>query len=197
MSVLELGAGVGDLSSYYLDRCCRVTITDARSDNLAYLRRRYPEGDVRFLDVEDPVLNETESFDVVHCYSLLYHLCRPERALDFISRYCRGLLLLETRVTLDDGLGVDAVREDRQDPTKAFSGTGCRPTRRWVFSALRERFAHVYVPTTQPNHEEFPTDWTVSDQAHPFTRAVFVAARRPLDNPMLVTDLPDRQSRHE
>jgi SAM-dependent methyltransferase len=197
LAVLELGAGVGDLSSYYLDRGCRVTITDARPDNLAYLRRRYPEGDVRLLDLEDPVLDDANTFDVVHCYSLLYHLSRPERALDFIDRHCRGLLLLETRVTLGDGLAVAAVGEDRLDPTKAVSGTGCRPTRLWVFRALQERFAQVYVPKTQPNHEEFPTDWTTGQQAHPFTRAIFIASRRPLDNNLLVTELPDHQARHE
>jgi SAM-dependent methyltransferase len=197
LSVLELGAGVGDLSSYYLDRGCRVTVTDARPDNLAYLRRRYPDGDVRHLDLDDPVLDDADTFDVVHCYSMLYHLSRPERALDFIDRHCRGLLLLETRVTLGAGVAIDPAGEDRHDPTKAVSGTGCRPTRLWVFLALRERFAHVYVPSTQPNHEEFPTDWTTMQQAHPFTRAVFIASRRPVENDGLVTELPDRQVRHE
>jgi SAM-dependent methyltransferase len=197
LSVLELGAGVGDLSSYYLDRGCRIMITDARPDNFNYLRRRFPEEDVRLLDLEDPILDDAEAFDVVHCYSLLYHLNRPERALDFIARHCRGLLLLETRLTLGAGVAVDAVGEDRRDPTKAFSGTGCRPTRLWVFRALQERFAFVYVPRTQPNHEEFPTDWSSVQQAHPFTRAVFIASRRPIDNELLVTELPDRQTRHE
>jgi SAM-dependent methyltransferase len=197
LSILELGAGAGDLTSYYLDRGCRVTITDARPDNLAYLRRRYPEQDVCPLDLEDPVLDDAASFDVVHCYSVLYHLSRPERALDFIARHCRGFLLLETRVTLGDGQAVDSVGEDRDDPTKAVSGTGCRPTRHWVFHALKERFKHVYVPTTQPNHEEFPTDWTTGQQAHPFTRAVFVASRQPIVNDMLGAELLDHQIRHE
>jgi SAM-dependent methyltransferase len=196
-SVLEVGAGVGDLTSYYLDRGCRVTVTDARPDNLAYLRRRFPDGNVRPLDLEDPVLPDAAVFDVIHCYSVLYHLSRPERALDFLARHCRGMLLLETRVTLGDCPQVDQVGEDRHDPTKAASGTGCRPTRPWVFQALRERFTHVYLPRTQPNHEEFPTDWTCARQAHPFARAVFVASRRPLGLDVLLAELPDHQRRHE
>jgi len=75
---------------------------------------------------------------------------------------------------------------------------GCRPTRGWIWQQLARLFPHVYLPRTQPNHEQFPVDWSTPDSARPagLTRAVFVAARRPLANDMLASELLVRQTRH-
>jgi hypothetical protein len=63
-----------------------------------------------------------------------------------------------------------------------------------VLEQLQARFDHVYTPRTQPWHEQFPLDWTVSD-ADGLTRAIFVASTRPLDNDLLVEGLLDHQER--
>ena len=93
-SVLEVGAGIGDHSGYYIDRGCRVTITEGRKDNLKYLKRRFPGTDVRLLDMEHPSPLENAPFDIVHCYGLLYHLNAPEVALRYLSDSCNHLLFL-------------------------------------------------------------------------------------------------------
>jgi SAM-dependent methyltransferase len=196
--VLEVGAGIGDHSSYYVDRGCQITITEARPENLDYLRVRYPDQHVRGLDMENPAPLDSAPFDVVHCYGLLYHLKNPEQALEFLSRNTQKLLLLETCVSFGDTEAINLVGEVQNDPTQACSGTGCRPTRPWVFKQLQRLFLHVYLPKTQPNHEEFPIDWTApAAWKGKFSRAVFVASRAPLDNPQLVPNLLDRQTRHE
>jgi 2-polyprenyl-3-methyl-5-hydroxy-6-metoxy-1,4-benzoquinol methylase len=102
-SVLEVGAGIGDHSHFYLDRGCRVTITEAREENLRCLRERYPDCSVQFLDMERPERVDGAPFDVVHCYGLLYHLRTPKEALAFLARQARGLLLLETCVSFGEG----------------------------------------------------------------------------------------------
>jgi hypothetical protein len=55
-------------------------------------------------------------------------------------------------------------------------------------------FAHVYAPDTVPNYPDFQIEWR-NDLGHwrneHVIRCVFVASRRPLDNPRLV-DLLDR-----
>jgi SAM-dependent methyltransferase len=196
-TVLELGAGVGDHTHYFVDRGCRVTITEARAENLAILSRRYPGHDVRALDLERPVAVEGAPFDVVYAYGVLYHLDVPAEALAFMANACRGLLLLETCVSFGDEDAVNLVEEASLDPSQAISGTGCRPTRPWIFRRLRELFEHVYVTRTQPNHEEFPIDWNDRASARaPFARSVFVAAREPLANPLLSDVLLTRQQRH-
>ncbi|MCA9092129.1 MAG: SAM-dependent methyltransferase, partial [Planctomycetaceae bacterium] len=73
---------------------------------------------------------------------------------------------------------------------QAFDGTGCRPTRPWVLNTLRTLFDHVYVPVTQPAHEEFPLDWSAARPEGMLSRAVFVASRKALDLPLLTEELP-------
>lgn len=197
-TVLETGAGIGDHTHYFLDRSCSVTATDAREDNLAILRSRYPQLRVEQLDLESPRPLAGAPFDVVYCYGLLYHLRTPAEALHYMAGACRQLLLLETCVSAGSDLAVNLVPERALDPTQARSGTGCRPTRAWVFARLKEDFAHVYLPHTQPNHPEFPLDWTDPTlRQQGLIRAIFIAARERIDNPLLLAELPVRQRRHE
>lgn len=197
-SVLEIGAGIGDHSSYYVDRGCTITITDARPENICYLKARYPNNDVQFLDMEHPCHLDGFPFDIVHCYGLLYHLGNPGQALEYISRNTRKILLLETCVSFGESDDINLVDEPKACPTQAFSGKGCRPTRPWIFKQLQELYEHVYIPLTQPNHEEFPVDWT-SPAGHKadLSRAVFIASREKLDNEILTTSLVKVQTRHE
>lgn len=196
LSVLEVGAGIGDHSHYYIDRGCRITITEAREANLQYLRGRYPGHEIRQLDLDHPEPLGQAPFDVVHCYGVLYHLADPERALAFLASHCGGMLFLETRVSPGEEDAINQVGEKKDRPTEAFSGVGCRPTRPWLFGQLRRHFAYVYIPKTQPNHEEFPVDWTRPAPPSRSIRAIFIASREPIDNNLLLTELPVFQSRH-
>ena len=65
---------------------------------------------------------------------------------------------------------------------------GCRPSRKWVWDKLNELMPYVYCTVTQPEHEEFPLDW--SSTKTKLTRAVFIASRHKIDNPNLVMGLP-------
>jgi len=198
MSVLEVGSGIGDHSHYYIDRGCSVTITEARRENLRYLRARYPQNNVQLLDIEKPSSIVGSPFDIVHCYGLLYHLKNPEQALEFLARNTGKMLLLETCVSFGENDGLNQIDEDSTKPTQAFSGTGCRPTRLWVFARLKRLFDHVYIPKTQPNHEEFPISWTNGgEQKGDLHRAIFIASREKLDSDVLLAYLADDQIRHE
>lgn len=192
--ILEVGAGIGDHSNFYLDRGCEMLITEARPENVDVLRQRYPDVNVRGLDLEAPDEALTEQFDAIHCYGVLYHLKNPAQAIAFLAKRCRGFLLLETCVSYGKELAVNLCPEIQDDPTQAVSGQGCRPTRPWVFSELKQHFPFVYFPETQPNHPEFPTDWTKPPTPMPpFTRAVFIASRVALVNPLLKSELLMRQ----
>jgi SAM-dependent methyltransferase len=194
-SVLEVGAGLGDHTGFFIDRGCRVTITEGRPENVEQVRRRYPELDVRLLDLDPPPV-EPIVVDVVYCYGLLYHLSDPSTALTFLARCTRELLLLETCVSFGDEEEVNPVSELPEVPSQALTGIGCRPTRPWIWARLAESFEHVYATATQPWHEQFPLDWSSPAPDAGLTRAVFVASRRPLDSPSLVDRLPLVQRRH-
>ncbi|MFN0011210.1 MAG: FkbM family methyltransferase [Phycisphaerales bacterium] len=201
--VLEVGAGVGDLTGFWLDRGCAVHATDARPDHVRLIARTHsgrPGLSLARLDLDAPLPFTCEPFDIVFAYGLLYHLNDPVAGLAYMSAACRGTLLLETCVSPGEGESLNPVAEDRAVPSQALSGTGCRPTRAWVYARLREAFPHVYMPRTQPDHEEFPLDWSAGaasasrGDAARLTRAVFVASREPIANVNLIGRIPERQT---
>jgi hypothetical protein len=205
-TVLEVGAGVGDHTTFFLDRDCKVVSVEPRQENCELFAATmakhramgYARADNCTLvhgDVESIDRSVGDKFDIVYCYGLLYHVENPGAVLEVLAQRCGDLLLLETRVSSGSDEAIHPVTEDTALPSNTFHGRGCQPTRPWIFSRLQELFGQVYVPRTQPAHEEFPLDWTVTFPADQLTRAVFVASRRPLANPALLDHLPDRQTR--
>ena len=204
-SVLELGAGIGDHTSFFLDRRCRVVVSDARPTNVEHLRQRFKmcsDTDVRRIDIDQSQvigLGDSELFDVVYCYGLLYHIGRPAEALRYMAAHCMGILLLELCVSFGAQEALNIVPEAQRNPSQAWTGSGCRPTRSWVFARLRENFEHVYITLTQPWHEEFPIDWSEAGAAawppNRLSRAIFVASREALTVSSLTTVMTLYQTR--
>ncbi len=190
-TILELGAGIGDLSTFFLDRGAIVHATEGRPENYAFLKDRFedePNITTQLIDLDPPPADFEKTFDIVMSYGLLYHLSDPAAGLDFMNQSARDLLLLESICLPGDELSINPYEEIQTQAGAAYSGMGCRPTRKWVFKQLKERFNYVYLPTTQPSHIEFPTDWT--RKSHPAaTRSVFIASRTSLNNPLLTQDL--------
>ena len=192
-TVLELGAGIGDHSIFYLDRGCAVTAIEPRAGNIEVLHNRMREfpdawnpsrlrviqADVERLDNIDAL----GTFDVVHCYGLLYHLNDPVHVLRMAAARCRGIFLLETKVRLDHH--PSSITEDRENPTNSVQGPVTLLTREELLARLAEQFVHVYVPTLPVWHEQFPTAWdSVPADRWPI-RAVVVCAREPLTSSSL------------
>jgi SAM-dependent methyltransferase len=193
-SVLEVGAGIGDHSLFYLYRNCRVLAIEGRARLANKLSERLGiEVKVVDVDREPERLEALGRFDLVHCYGLLYHLSDPGRFLSKVARVGE-CLLLETCVSFAHGVGVGGCRENSDCPSQALSGVGCRPTREWIFQALKTCYEHVYATKTQPHHPEFPLDWAApAGSAAALTRCVFVASHRQILNPNLLTELPCKQ----
>lgn len=199
-SVLELGAGIGNHTQFFVDRNCRVTTTDGRLSNVKILRQRYENLDVRHFDLDRSGAKLSGTFDVVYCYGTLYHLERPAGALALLSQHCSEKLLLETCVSFGDRPELNPCAEKSYVPDQALRGKGCRPTRSWIWHALAQLFEHVYVPVAQPWHEQFPVEWNEHQISEPPARAIFVASRKSLQNRSLVAvrdprELPTRQKR--
>jgi ubiquinone/menaquinone biosynthesis C-methylase UbiE len=200
-TVLEVGAGIGDHTTFFLDQGCKVVSLEARLENCQFFAESFKssgyrsEMDLELIrsDVEHMAEHVTGQFDVVYCYGLLYHLKDPVSALKLMAERCRKLFLLETCVSFSAEEAVNPVTEPKEKSSQSYHGQGCRPTRPWVFKELKTLFAHVYVPRTQPAHEEFPTTWQGVPPPNLRTRAVFVASRAALDNRSLLDCLPDTQ----
>jgi len=193
--VLEVGAGIGLHTPFFLERGCEVVISDANGGNLTEIRRRFPRLRVEHIDLAQPLdLQPLGTFDLVYCYGLLYHLGDPDAALRALAPVCGGQLLLETMVALGRHAEVYRVR-DPAGANQAVAGLGCRPTRLWVLQALRAHFGHGYVTRLQPDFPDFETDWDLPETRYSY-RAVFVGSKAPIDSAELLEDLPAQQPKH-
>jgi FkbM family methyltransferase len=192
-TVLEVGAGVGLLTSFFAERGCTVLSTDARPENVAEIRREYPTRHAQVLDLDVPTdITYLGSFDIIFCYGLLYHLKDPEAALKQLASVCSGMILLETCVSPGDELAIHSIAEDQNQTNQAFSGMGCRPTRPWVMKTLETEFGFAYVSKLQPYHVDFDLDW--QKPVHkPLHRSIFIGSRSILTNEQLLTVPPTQQ----
>ena len=139
------------------------------------------------MDVEASLPEGT--WDIVFCYGLLYHLEKPEQFLERLVPLVSDFLLMETVVATE----IVDIDESVDADSMSFRGRARRLRREDVFQILKKLFPYAYVPITQPNHDEFETDWAHQSGN---TRAIFLASRRPLSSPvMLMEELPLRQTR--
>jgi hypothetical protein len=198
-TVLEVGAGIGDHTSFFIDRGCSVTSSDGRPELLEVLKQNNPKAAIHEWNVEHAPPVSLQSSEIVYAYGLLYHTKAPDIVLTNLSNLCKELLLLETCVSFGDSELICNIPETLDDPTQALFGLGCRPTRSWVFAKLKTLFPYVYVTRTQPFHEEFPIDWTYDEKQdlRPglLSRSVFVASRVPINNLLLSDTLLSKQVR--
>src|SRR5579862_1254448 len=73
--VLEVGAGIGLHTEFFEKRGCTVLCTDARSENIDEMLRRYPHRKTQVVDLDrEHNLSGLGTFDIVYCYGTLYHL---------------------------------------------------------------------------------------------------------------------------
>lgn len=191
--VLEVGAGIGEHTLFYLHRGCEVVVTDGRPELVRFIRNRLGVP-THVLDVETELdkLYRLGKFDILHCYGLLYHISNPEAFLEHTARVTNWLFL-ETCVSAGNEQAVRLLDEERTHLWEAVHGQGCLPTRAWLFHTLRRFYPYVYCPTTQPYHEQFPIDWeAVPETPTRLIRAIFIASHQPINNPILVEHLPMR-----
>ena len=143
-TVLEVGAGVGDHTTFFLDRDCRVVSVEPRQENCElfaatmakHRKLGYAKADNCTLvhgDVESIADRVADRFDIVYCYGLLYHVEDPAAVLAALAQRC-GDLLLETRESAGSREEIHPVYEDKASLSNTFHGMGCQSTRPWIFN---------------------------------------------------------------
>ena len=93
--VFDVGAGIGDFTSFYLDRGCSVLAVEPRKENIEHLNINLEQSgaavrsDYKTLQQDFWAIEGlTESFELVHAYGVLYHLDNPLRALKALRHRC-------------------------------------------------------------------------------------------------------------
>jgi SAM-dependent methyltransferase len=192
--VLDAGCGVGHHTTFYTSKGCTVVGVDGRAENIAVMKELYPQVEGIAGDVQEMDLDRLGSFDIVHCFGLLYHLDSPVVALRRLAKICREYLFLETMVC-DSSAPVMVLADEPFTSNQALGGLGCRPSPSLVAMALdRLGFRHIYGTTAPPAHPDFLFEWKnnldIIRGGHNL-RCVFVASRSPVRHETLVELVSD------
>ena len=189
-SVLEIGAGIGDLTSFFLDRDCTVTSTEPRAPNIARLRERYaeeplwPTERLRIIqsDIEHLAEHDVGIHDIVFAYGVLNEVPDPGEAIAALARQCGEMLLLEVAVNRDLTASQTMVYAGapKDDLRATISGRQSISTRASIVRELRARFPYVYAPRVRPAHDRFDPEFPENIERSRY-RIMLVASRIPLD----------------
>lgn len=136
-TILEVGAGYGDIGNFFAQLGAHVTCTDAHKGQVDKCRERYPQVQAKILDAEKEFMEE---YDLVISTGLLYHVS-PEGVPNHIRSLCRSRnAILETLVVdTDDPEYIVSYSESdasRPNPKQAYSGCGSRFSASYIEALL-------------------------------------------------------------
>ena len=216
-SVIELGAGIGRLTDFFLRRDNSVLVTEGRPELVKLMKKKaYKHANPRLLGVEvldiekaeikeiellisstrttsnteTPLKEESLGFQVIFCYGLLYHLSSPSSAIYFFGQLANrqnGLLLLETVI---DQSTETFIQVNETDQSNQALGFGSRPNPEYVMQLIRDNFKYAYVSKTQPNHPDFQTESSSINERTGRSRMIFIGSNTKLDNHHLSSKVP-------
>lgn len=112
-SVLEVGAGYGDIGRAFANAGAFVTITDGRQDQVDEIRRRHGSAvqDAYILDLMEEHDYPCTVFDMVLCLGVLYHVPNPRLVIQRMAAVTGSTLVLEGEV-LDTKLDTEVRRKE-------------------------------------------------------------------------------------
>ncbi len=199
-SVLEVGSGVGWHTYFFEQRNCKVLCTDGRSDNVDEHRSRFPHRRVELVDMDIPHSHDREKygcFNIVHCYSVLYHLQDPAQTISDLAAICDDFLIIETDVLKEDADRIEFRTTEPTIASQSIHGVRNVVGRPWLWRELKKHFPFVYCPITQPDHADYPLRFPapINGKAK---KIIMIGSRIDLSNilygkvpnPTLVADMP-------
>lgn len=154
-TALDAGAGIGYFSGVLAnDFALDVTAFDGRAENVKLGAEEYPN--VQFLvdDVEEFRSLAGQSWDLLFCFGLLYHLENPFLAIRKLRAATKRYLLLESRIS-PGGMGLHLV-EEPQSQDQGLRHIANVPSEAALTKMLYSAgFAVVHKADKLPKHPEF------------------------------------------
>lgn len=186
-TILETGCGgKGDITKYLYDKKAIVTLNDARIDNiLTNLKNNNLTLNYNTWDLNKPINNNNNKFDIILCYGTLYHLTEPEEAIKSFSRLCNEYLIMSTCTNGKNDETINILNEGCT-PQQGLYGFGCRPGRTFIYNKLKENFKYVYTLRTQPNNPDYPINFPSSGTP---SRNIFIGSHIQIQNDNLFEEL--------
>lgn len=175
-SAVDVGCGVGFFSQTLAECGLRVCGFDARPENVAEARKRFPGIPFGEANIEGREICQLGRFDVVLCFGLLYHLENPLKAVRNLRAITEKCLFLESLCLPEEKCTLLLREEPRQDD-QSLHAVACYPSESTLVKMLYQAgFAKVYGLTLLPDHDDFR-----ETREHKQRRTVLLASLVPID----------------
>jgi FkbM family methyltransferase len=154
-NAVDAGCGAGFFSQTLADCGLNVCGFDARGENVAEARRRFPHIPFEQGDIEEQLILQLGRFDLVLCFGLLYHLENPLRAIRHLRGLTEKCLLLESMCLPEERPSM-LLREEPRQEDQSLTDVACYPSEGSLVKMLyRAGFAAVYQVISLPDHDDF------------------------------------------
>jgi 2-polyprenyl-3-methyl-5-hydroxy-6-metoxy-1,4-benzoquinol methylase len=97
-TALDAGCGIGFFAGFLCTEGFDVTAYDAREENVAEAKLRYPNVKFCIRNAEDANVLKLGNFDLTVCFGLLYHLENPFSAIRNLYALTRQALIIESMI---------------------------------------------------------------------------------------------------
>jgi SAM-dependent methyltransferase len=163
-TILELGAGYGDIGGFFSMLGANVTCLEGREINTDQIKVRYPAVKAMEFDLNKPLPESLSSVDLIIHFGLLYHLNNPEASLRNTCRACKYMALETECSDSSDPMFSREVREKKYHKDHAIDGIGCSPSPAFVERILKEegmRFERIDDASCNANDHFY--DWPLEN----------------------------------
>jgi len=177
-TLLDLGAGIGDISNAFTRLGATATAVEVRQEHINILRKKYPHIKIvkADLDKEWPFVNQ--KFDIVFDLGLICHL---KDIKGHLTKLCKisNCIVLETEVLdSNDPNRCIYVDENKSIYDWSFNGIGAKPSPYFIERILLElgmKFEKIYTPDTSFFKYNLPE--TNSNQRNISNRRMWIITR--------------------
>jgi SAM-dependent methyltransferase len=188
-SCLDVGCGPGWFAERLVAAGLQVEGIDGRRELIDEARRRVPSAVFHVSNIEsDRPLGNSEPFDLVFCFGLLYHTENPFKVLRNLYALTAKVLLLESMVLPGDD-PIYLLHAEGANETQGLTYHALLPTRTALVKMLQVAgFRHVLELSAQVPHEDF-----AETQERHRRRTILLGSRVPLSLANWIS-LPDIQT---
>jgi hypothetical protein len=137
-TLLELGAGHGDLGAMFAGVGAEVTCAEGRPQHIQVGTNRYYNLNMKFVQVNLEYDWPFEEFDIILNLGLIYHFKNPDFS---IRNTCLGAKYAVLDSEMCDSQNPDSlmiVAENINEYDQALNGYGCRPSKGYVERVLKD-----------------------------------------------------------
>lgn len=180
-TALDSGCGIGFFSEYLSSLGLRVAAFDAREENIAEAKRRYPKIEFCVRDVEDRRMAAIGEFDLVLCFGLLYHLENPFRAIRNLHAVTGKALIIESIIPPSQS-PIAVLIDEPKGEDQGLHYIAFLPSEACLVKMLYNAgFSEVYKTASLPDHKDFRGTLLYKRR-----RTVLVASNCRLQSPNLI-----------